>query len=67
MGRVDIEHEVSVLSSYESAPCDGHLQKIFHIFAFLKKNPKLTLYLDPSPALIYPTSFKGSTAEEFRD
>ena len=63
IGRVDIEHEVSVLSSYQAAPCDGHLQQILHIFAFLKKNPKLTLYFDPSPALIDPTSFTGSTAE----
>ena len=33
----------------------------------MKKNPKLTLYFDPSTAVIYPTSFTGSTAEEFRD
>ena len=66
IGRVDIGHEVSVLSSYQAAPCDGHLQQILHIFAFLKKNPKLTLYFDLSPAVIDPTSFTGSTAEEFR-
>ena len=29
------------------------------------KNPKLTLYFDPSPAVIYPTSSTGSTEEEF--
>ena len=63
----DIEHEVSVLSSYQAAPRYGHLQQILYIFAFLEKNPKLTLYLDPSPAVIYPMSFTGSTAEEFRD
>ena len=67
IGIVDIEHEVSVLSSYQAAPCDGHLQQILHIFAFLKKNPKLTLYFDPSSAVINPTSFTGSTTEEFRD
>ena len=33
----------------------------------MKKNPKLTLYFDPSPAVIDPTPFTGSTAEEFRD
>ena len=26
VGRVDIVHEVSVLSSNQSAPCGGHLQ-----------------------------------------
>ena len=63
IGRVDIGHEVSVLSSYQAAPRDGHLQQILHIFAFLKKNPKLTLYFDPNPVVIDPTSFTGSTAE----
>ena len=63
IGRVDIEHEVSLLSSYQAAPRDGNLQHILHIFAFLKNNPKLTLYFDLSPAVIDPTSFTGSTAE----
>ena len=67
IGSVDIGHEVSVLSSYQSAPRDGNLQQILHIFALLKKNPKLTLYFDPSPTVIDPTAFTGSTSEEFRD
>ena len=67
IGRIDIEHEVSVLSSYQAAPRDGHLQQILHIFYFLKKKLKLTLYFDPSPAVIYLTPFTGRTAEEFCD
>ena len=67
IGIFENEHEVSVLSLYQAAPRDGHLQQILHIFDFLKKNPKLTLYFYPSPAVIDPTSFTGSTAEEFRD
>ena len=67
IGRFDIEHEASVFSSYQDSPRDGHLQHILHILAFLKKNPKLTLYLDPSTSVIDPTSFTGSTAEEFCD
>ena len=67
IGRVDIGHEISVISSNQDAPHDGHLQQILHIFAFLKKNPKLTLYFDPSPAVIDPTSFTGSNAEEFHN
>ena len=63
IGRFDIGHEVSVLSSYQAAPRDGHLQHILHVFAFLKKNPKLTLYFDPNPAIIDPASFTGITAE----
>ena len=60
IGRVEILHELSVLS-YQDVPRDGHLQHILHVFAFLKKNPKLTLYFDPNIAIIYPTSFTGST------
>ena len=67
IGRFDIGHEASVISSYQAAPLDGHLQQILHIFAFLKNNEKLTLYFDPSPTVIYPTLFTGITAEEFRD
>ena len=67
IGRVDINHEVSVLSSYRASPRGGHLQQILHIFALLKKNQKLTLYFDPNPSTIDPKSFIGSTAEEFRD
>ena len=55
IGRVDIGHEVSVLSSYQDSPRNGHLQKILHIFSFLNKNQKLILYFDPSPAVIDPT------------
>ena len=67
IGIIYINHEVSVLYSYQASPRDGHLQQILHIFAFLKKNPKLTLYFDPSPAVIYQNSFTGSNAEEFSD
>ena len=67
IGRVYIENEVSVLSSYQAAPCDGLLQQILHIFAFLKKNPKLIMYSDPGPAVIYPTSFTSSTSEGLRN
>ena len=63
IGRVDIGHEVSVLSSYQAAPRDGHLQQILHIFALLKNNPKLTLHFNPNSAGIDPMSFTGSTAE----
>jgi hypothetical protein len=67
IGRVDILHEVSLLSSYQASPCKGHLEQLIHIFEFLKQKPKLTLYFDPSDPQIDPTTFNGSTAEEFKD
>ena len=54
IGRVDVLHEVSLLSQYQASPRQGHLEQALHIFAFLDKHPKLTLYMDPSlPNLDY--------------
>ena len=43
IGHVDILTELSFLSSYQASPRRGHLEQVIHIFAFLKKNPKLTV------------------------
>ena len=45
IGGVDIYTEVSVMSAYQAAPRQGHLEQLLHVFVFLKKKPKLTLYL----------------------
>ena len=47
IGRIDILFEVSIMSQHQALPREGHLQQVLHIFAFLKKNAKLTLYMDP--------------------
>ena len=47
IGRVDILLEVSLLSQYQANPREGHLEQLLHIFGFLRKYPKLTLYLSP--------------------
>jgi hypothetical protein len=48
LGHVDILHEVSILLQYQASPREGHLEQALHIFAYLKKKPKLTIYLDHS-------------------
>ena len=63
IGRVDILHEVLVLSAFQVAPREGHLHQVFHIFDFMKKNPKLTIYFDPIFLNIDLTSFSGNSAE----
>jgi hypothetical protein len=67
IGRVDILTEVSMLSSYQASPRQGHLEQLYHIFAYLKKKPKLTLYFDPSIPNTDPSWFSGDTAETFKD
>ncbi len=34
-GRVDIDVEVSMMSSHLALPCVGHLKEIYRIFAYL--------------------------------
>ena len=48
LGRVEILHETSLLCQYQASPRDVHLEPVLHIFSFLEKKPKLTLYMDPS-------------------
>ena len=67
IGRVDILTELSMLSSYQAAPRQGHLEQIYHIFAYLKKKPKLTLYFYPQEPDINPRWFEGDSQETFRE
>ena len=62
IGRVDILHEVFLLSAFKVSPRVGHLHQVFHIFAFVKKNPKMKIYFDPRSPNIYPTSFSRSSS-----
>ena len=61
--RVDILHDVSVLSEFQAAPCEGHLNQAFHIFYFMKKNQKQIIYFDQRFPNIDPTSYSGSPGE----
>ena len=37
LGRVDILLETSLMSSYMANPRVGHLEQVFHMFAYLKQ------------------------------
>ena len=63
IGRVDILHEVLGLSAFQASTREGHLHHIFHMFSFMKNNPKITIYIDPRFPNIDLTSFSGSSAE----
>ena len=67
IGRVDILTELLMLSTYQALPREGHLEQIYHIFAFLKKNPKLTLYFDPQEPMVQPSWFTGNDSDVFLD
>ena len=66
LGRVDILHEVSLLSQYQASPRQGHMEQVLHIFGYLDKHPKLTLYMDPEePSLDY--KIFTTDASEFKE
>ena len=70
IGRVDILLEVSLLSQYQANPREGHLEQLLHIFGYLNRHAKVTLYLSPELPLIEYGEFrtrKEDFSEIYRD
>ena len=58
LGRVDILYEVATISTHLAMPRIGHLQELFHMFGYLKANPKRKLVLDPDHPMVHEHRFK---------
>jgi hypothetical protein len=58
IGRVDIITEVSTLASHLALPREGHLDAVYHIFAYLKSKANSRMVFDPSYPTIDMSSFK---------
>jgi hypothetical protein len=70
MGRVDILFELSILSSFQASPRQGHLDQVLHIYGYLKYKPQVTLYLDPTRMPVPANIFKDNShefMEQYRD
>jgi hypothetical protein len=52
LGRVDIDVEVSMMSSHLALPRVGHLKEIYHIFAYLKAHSNTEMVFDPTPVVL---------------
>jgi hypothetical protein len=48
-GQADIDVEVSMMSSHLAHSRVGHLNKLFHIFAYLKTHHNTEMVFDPTP------------------
>jgi hypothetical protein len=46
IGRIDILMPVSMMSRYLVSARQGHLEQLFHIFAYLKHHPRSTMVFD---------------------
>ena len=65
LGRVDIQQETSMMSSYLACPRQGHLERLYYIFGYLKRVPKRKLCLDPRYPNIAEDSFAEYDWEDF--
>jgi hypothetical protein len=46
LGRIDIVVEVGLLARFQACPRQGHLEQLFHVFAYLKKYNLSSLVFD---------------------
>jgi hypothetical protein len=59
LGRIDMYTEVSLLSQHLALPRVGHLEAVYHIFAYLNKHEKSSIIFDPTdPIPITPKTAK---------
>ena len=47
LGRVDILIETSMMLKHLALPWCRHLEQLYHMFGYLKANPKRKMYFDP--------------------
>lgn len=57
LGRIDITCEVSMMSSHMALPRVGHLDQLYHVFAYLKRCHNTELVFDPSDRQINKSEF----------
>ena len=68
LGRIDIYTEVSLLSQHLALPRVGHLEVVYHVFAYLQKYPKSSIIFDPTdPVPVTPTSAKPDWSSFYSD
>ena len=58
IGRVQILLDMPLLSSYIDMLCIGHLEKVLHIFVYLKSHPKIKLGFDLAHNTIHEKHFQ---------
>eukprot|EP00804_Cyclotella_cryptica_P003089 CCRYP_006074-RA/>CCRYP_006074-RA protein AED:0.29 eAED:0.04 QI:0/0/0/0.75/0.33/0.5/4/0/1079 len=65
LGRIDMMTEVSMLASHLAMPREGHLEAIFHIYAYLKQKYNSRLAFDPTYPSIDMSDFKECDWKQF--
>jgi hypothetical protein len=58
LGRIDILTEVSMLSSHNALPRQGHLEAVLDVFAYLKRHPSAAIVFDDEIPTVRESRFK---------
>jgi hypothetical protein len=67
IGRLDVYLETALLSQYLASPREGHLEAVYHIFAYLKANKKCAVVFDPAPVALDEDTFASVSQEEWKE
>ncbi len=65
LGRIDIIVEVGLLARFQACPREGHLDQLFHVFAYLKKYNRSALVFDWTEPELDDTEFKDCDWKEY--
>jgi hypothetical protein len=67
LGHIDIHHEVSLLSQYQANPRVGHLEALYHVFAYMKSHLDIGhVAFDPKTPVVDKSVFNnGADWKEF--
>lgn len=58
IGRLDILLETALLSQYMAMPRRGHLNAVYHVFAYLAKNDSYRIAFDPRQVIVDKSAFE---------
>ena len=67
LGRVDIYHEVSLLSQYLAAPRQGHLEALYNVFAYLKSHRRFNIVFNPKDIRLDESAFANVDVKARQD
>jgi hypothetical protein len=65
LGRIDIIVEVGLLARFQANPRQGHLEQMFHVFAYLKRYNRSALVFDWTEPDLDTTMFKECDWKEY--
>jgi hypothetical protein len=65
LGRMDIMVEAGLLARFQAAPREGHLEQLFHIFAYLKKYNRSTVCFDWTEPVFDESQFSVCDWKEY--